>query len=155
MANRSKIAYFYPMPRFLAHENIAVNDTLRMASERSFGLTLAGVAALMGALGLKHGRASAPYWLAAAAVLAGGALVKPAALKPLNRAWTQLGLLLQKIVQPVMLAVIFFVAVTPMALLLRAFGKDVLGLKLDSACKSYWKPRETSRPYSETMRQQF
>jgi hypothetical protein len=65
----------------------------------------------------------------------------PGVFGPLNRAWHQLGLLMGKIVSPLVLGFIFFLILTPLALVLRVFGRDPLRLKKSSA-RSFWIQRE-------------
>ena len=56
--------------------------------------------------------------------------LKPAWLRPLNKIWTKLGLLMGRVVSPVITAVLFYLVVTPTGLLFRIFGKDPLRLAL-------------------------
>ena len=58
-------------------------------------------------------------------------------LSPLNLLWFKFGLLLGKIVSPFVMGIIFFVVVTPISILLKIFGKDVLNLKFNNN-KTYW-----------------
>jgi hypothetical protein len=83
------------------------------------------------------------------------ALLVPASLRPLNWIWFKFGLLLHKIVSPVVMGLLFFVTVTPIALLLRAGRKDMLRLKRDAKCDSYWIVRQPPGPAPETMKDQF
>jgi hypothetical protein len=76
-------------------------------------------------------------------------------LAPLNRAWTRLGLLLGRIVTPIVLGLMFFMSIVPIGLILRARGKDLLRLKFDRTAKSYWIERTPPGPPPETMRRQF
>ena len=120
-----------------------------MASDRSFGFTFA---ILFSALGLWHLRIG---WLAAGAIVLLITLIQPSALAPSNRVWTRFGELLNRIVSPLVSALVFFVAVTPTALILRWKGKDPLRLKLEPAAPSYWIPREPPGPAPESMIRQF
>ena len=52
-------------------------------------------------------------------------------LIPLNKYWIKLGEILGKIIAPLVMLVIYFAIVTPIALLLKIFRKDILNLKLD------------------------
>ena len=58
-------------------------------------------------------------------------------LTPLNKIWLKFGLFLGKIISPFIMAIIFFLVVTPIGLLMRVIGKDVLNLKFNNN-KSYW-----------------
>ena len=72
-------------------------------------------------------------------------------LSPLNKIWFKFGLLLGKIISPVVMGLIFFIVVTPTGLILRLFQKDVLNLKFNNN-KTYWV--EKSGPKSK-MKNQF
>ena len=58
-------------------------------------------------------------------------------LNPLNKVWFQFGIILGKIVSPIIMLLIFFFVVTPTGIIMRLLGKDLLNLKL-SKKKSYW-----------------
>jgi hypothetical protein len=58
-------------------------------------------------------------------------------LTPLKILWFKFGIILGKIISPIIMAVIFFLVVTPIALIMRLLGKDVLNLKFRNI-KSYW-----------------
>lgn len=59
-------------------------------------------------------------------------------LIPLNKYWIKLGEILGKIIAPLVMMVIYFAIVTPIALLLKIFRKDILNLKLDDKTDTYW-----------------
>ena len=58
-------------------------------------------------------------------------------LNPLNKIWFKLGLLLGKIISPIVMGIIFFLVVTPIALFMRLLKKDLLNLKFNKN-NSYW-----------------
>ncbi len=93
--------------------------------------------------------------LIAAGVFLVPALVFPKVLHPLNKLWMRFGALLQKIVSPIVLGALFFLTVTPMGLLMRLIGKDLLRLKKDPDASSYWIERTPPGPPPDTMRNQF
>ena len=72
-------------------------------------------------------------------------------LSPLNKIWFKFGLLLGKIISPIVMGIIFFIVVTPTGLILRLFQKDVLNLKFNNN-NTYW--IEKSGPKSN-MKNQF
>ena len=137
------------------HENLAREDEVVGSSDRAFGLTLAGVGIVIGALKLWQGRETALLWLAAAAVFCILALSRPSLLAPLNRLWLRFGLLLYKFVNPVVMAAIFYSTVLPTGLIMRALGKDLLRLRREPDAPSYWIVREPAGPAAETMKHQF
>jgi hypothetical protein len=124
-------------------------------SDRNFGFTMAAVFALIGSVGLYIGSSHAPVWLGIAAVFAGLTLWRPQTLAPANRVWLKLGLLMYRVVNPVIMAILFFAVILPIGLAMRLFGKDFLRLKRDRSLTTYWLPRTDPRPQSESMRQQF
>ena len=72
-------------------------------------------------------------------------------LEPLNKIWFKFGLLLGKIISPLVMGLIFFIVVTPIGLLMRLINKDLLNLKFNET-KSYW--IEKNEPKSK-MKNQF
>ena len=72
-------------------------------------------------------------------------------LSPLNKLWMKFGLFLGKIISPLIMALIFFLVVTPTGLLMRIFKKDLLNLKYNDS-NSYW--IEKTGPKSK-MKNQF
>ena len=77
--------------------------------------------------------------------------VKPSLLKPLNYYWIKLGELLGKLISPIVMALIFFVIVTPISFIVRIIGKDLLKLKFSKNI-SYWIKRTED---VKTMDKQF
>ena len=63
-------------------------------------------------------------------------------LSPLNSFWIKFGELLGKIIAPVVMAIIYFLILTPISLMVRLFGKDLLGLKFSKQLKTYWIKRK-------------
>lgn len=75
-------------------------------------------------------------------------------LYPLNRLWARLGLLLGMIFGPIVLGWIFFAVFTPVAMVMRAFGRDELRLK-KTVCVSFWRLREPLDSSVESFKNQF
>ena len=63
-------------------------------------------------------------------------------LSPLNKAWIKLGEILGRIIAPIVMALIYFLILTPISLLVRLFGKDLIGMKFSNDIKSYWIKRK-------------
>ena len=121
-----------------AHEQLDRQHEVAVSSERSFGLVFAAVFGIVGAVRLWHGQGDAAWWLGAAAAFAALALFWSAPLAPLNRRWARLGGLLHAIVNPVLMGLVFALAIVPTGLLLRLAGKDPLRLRRDPAAGTYW-----------------
>lgn len=82
-------------------------------------------------------------------------LVAPANLTRLNRLWARLGGVLAAVVNPVIMALLFYVVFTPMALVMRLVGKRPLRLGSDPAATSYWLPRQPADAGGSDLRRQF
>jgi predicted membrane metal-binding protein len=128
---------------------------VEMGSDRSFGLVFAAVFAIVALLPLKNGGEPRLWAGIAAAAFLAVALVWPKALKPLNKLWFLVGMALHHVVTPLVMGLLFFVTVTPIALLMRVAGKDPLRLRRDDAAASYWIVRNPPGPDAESMRRQF
>ncbi|MBM3553966.1 MAG: hypothetical protein FJX47_00250 [Alphaproteobacteria bacterium] len=139
------------------HETFTRTDEAakKGSTNRAFGLVMAVFFAIIGAWPLLDGEGPRLWSLGIAALFVLAAFAAPRALAPLNKAWTGLGLFLHKITNPIFLGAIYFVAVVPTGLIMRALGKDILRLKIDRAAKSYWIPRDPPGPSPETMPRQF
>ena len=100
---------------------------------------------------------NAPRWWASipGIALLAAALLRPSLLAPLYRVWFQFGLLLHRIISPVVLGIMFFIVITPIGILMRTFGKDPLHLRHRSEVTSYWIPRIPPGPPPDTLRDQF
>ena len=79
----------------------------------------------------------------------------PGLLRPLNLIWLKFGLVLHKIVNPIVMGLLFFVVFTPMGFIIRLAGKDLLKLKRDATAPSYWSPRQDSGGPEASMKNQF
>lgn len=137
------------------HEQFTRDDGVKAGSERAFGLVFAAVFALIGFWPLLSAGDIRLWAFIVAALFLAAAVLAPGVLKPLNRVWFLFGMLLHKIVSPLVMALLFFTTVTPIALLMRLMGKDPLRLTLDRAAKSYWIERVPPGPSPESMRRQF
>ena len=79
---------------------------------------------------------------------------KPSMLAPLNRWWMKFSLLLARIVSPIVLGVLFFVLISPLATVLRLFGRDELKLK-NKGKSTHWHDRNSSGYSLESFRNQY
>lgn len=125
------------------------------ASNRSFGVVFTVFFGIIGLLPLLNAHSVRVWALIFSAIFLVLALFAPTCLALLNRLWMQFGALLHRIVSPVALAILFFIVVTPIALLMRILGKDPLRMRLDTNAKSYWIVREPPGPKPESLKDQF
>ncbi|NKB20000.1 MAG: hypothetical protein GKS01_05580 [Alphaproteobacteria bacterium] len=141
------------------HESFVRDEPVQGSSDRAFGIVFTVVFSLIGLWLWLSPMARDPnahwYALAIAAAFLLAALIVPRTLAPLNRAWMRFGLLLHKVVNPVIMGLVFFIAVTPTALIMRALGKDPLRRQLDKDAKTYWIDRAPPGPDPDSMPHQF
>ncbi len=137
------------------HESLKANRRLVVSSDRSFGLAFAAIfLAVAFWPALRHGE-SIRWWSVATGLLFGSlAFFKSDALAPLNRLWFKLGLALHAVMSPFILGLLFFGAVWPVALVLKALGSDILRLR-PSSRSTYWISRDPPGPALDSMKQQF
>ena len=73
-------------------------------------------------------------------------------LTPLNKSWIKFGELLGRIIAPIVMGIVYFIILTPISLLVRLLGKDLIGMKFDKNLKTYWIKR---KKHLGTMDKQF
>ena len=137
------------------HERLVSDQEVEGSSDRSFGIVMAVVFAIVGVWPALF---SGPirWWALVIAGLFGGlALAVPQLLAPLNRLWFRFGLLLNKIVSPLVMGLMFYGLFTPYGVIMRLMGKDLLRLKLDASASSYWIERDPPGPAPDSIKNQF
>jgi hypothetical protein len=137
----------------MSHEDYSRDRSAAMGSDRSFGLVIAAAIAIISMLPLRHGEAPHFWGLAAALGFAAAAFLAPAKLRPLNRLWHQLGLALHKITNPIIMGVLFFGVILPIAVIFRLRRVDPLKLSFDKNATSYWTMRNTPEGTSDMSKQ--
>lgn len=137
------------------HETRQRTEDVKLGSERAFGIVFAVVFAIIALWPLIGGNTPRIWALVIAAAFLAVSLIRPRVLRPLNLLWFRFGMLLHRIISPVILGLMFFVSVTPIALLMRVFGKDPLRLKFDPEAESYWITRDPPGPEPESLKNQF
>ena len=139
------------------HEQYDKRDDVKSPSERSFGITFAVVFALLAAFSYWHRGAGNTFYvtLAVSAVFAVVTLVAPRTLRPLNLIWLKFGLLLHKIVNPLIMGILFFGIFTPMGVVMRMFGVDFLRMKRKPVAESYWIAKSDDAIPDSSMKNQF
>jgi hypothetical protein len=136
------------------HESFSRDEASAPGSDRTFGLVMAAALALVGCVNAWHHGRAWPWELGASVLFLATGLVKPSVLHPLNRLWMKLGLLLHKIVNPIVMGLLFYGTIWPTGLVMRMRGRDFLRLKREPAADTYWIARPPG-PKPETMRDQF
>jgi hypothetical protein len=137
------------------HERLAEDGGVKSSSDRSFGIVFAALFGIIGLWPLLDDGGVRWWSLAIALVFAAVATARPGLLAPLNRLWFRFGLLLNSIVSPIVMGLLFYLIITPFALFMRLTGKDLLHLKHDPKAQSYWILREPPGPSPETIKNQY
>ena len=126
-------------------------DDIRIGSNRSFGIVFFVVFLIITLYPLLNNE-NIRYWsLLVSLVFLTLGLLNSNILTPLNKVWFKFGILLGKVISPIIMGIIFFFVVTPIGLLMRILKKDLLNLKYNND-KSYW--IEKKEPKSK-MKNQF
>ena len=111
-------------------------------SNRSFGLLFFIVFLIVAIWPLKNGNELNLNFILVSIIFLFLGLINSKLLSPLNIAWIKLGEILGKIIAPIVMALVYFVILTPVSLIVRLFGKDLLGLKFLQNKETYWIKRK-------------
>jgi len=107
------------------------NTEIKIGSNKSFGVVFFIVFLLIAIYPLTNNDELRIWSLIIAIIFLVLGLINSKVLSPLNKLWFKFGLLLGKIVSPLIMGIIFFFVVTPTALIMRIIGKDLLDLKFN------------------------
>ena len=122
------------------------------SSNKSFGLLFFVVFLIIGLWPLKNGENLNFYFIAVSIIFLILGLINSKLLSPLNKSWIKLGEILGIIIAPIVMALVYFVILTPVSFIVRIFGKDLLNLKLLKDKETYWIKRKKSLG---SMKKQF
>ena len=126
-------------------------DDVKLSSNRSFGIVFFVVFLLIALYPFTYGGELRIWSIIISIIFLILGFLNSKILAPLNKIWFKFGILLGKIISPLIMGIIFFLVVTPIGLIIKLFGKDVLNLKYNKN-KSYW--IEKNGPKSK-MKNQF
>ena len=129
-------------------------DEIKISSNRSFGIVFFIVFLLIALYPLTYSEEIRVWSATISLIFLVLGLFNSKILTPLNKLWFKFGIFLGKIISPIIMALIFFVVVTPLALLAKIVKKDFLELdkKKNKKRLSYWIEKEK---YNNTMKDQF
>ena len=122
------------------------------SSNRSFGILFFIVFVVLSLWPLKNGDNLNFYFLIASGIFLILGIFNSKFLTPLNKIWIKFGEILGLIIAPIVMSLVYFVILTPVSLIVRLFGKDLLGLKFLKEKETYWIKRKKSLT---SMRKQF
>ena len=126
-------------------------DDVKISSNRSFGIVFFIVFLLIALYPLTYSEEIRVWSATISLIFLVLGLFNSKILTPLNKLWFKFGIFLGKIISPIIMGIIFFLVVTPIGLLMRLLGKDLINLKYNNN-KSYW--IEKNGPKSK-MKNQF
>ena len=122
------------------------------SSNRSFGLLFFIVFIVVGLWPTIKGEEANIYLILISLFFLIFGLINSKILSPFNKAWIKLGEILGLIIAPIIMALVYFIILTPISLIVRIFGKDLLGLKFLKKRDTYWIKRVKKLG---TMKKQF
>lgn len=122
---------------------------------RKFGLTFGIVVGAIGAYLFWKENGASLYFIGVAFVTILFGIIRPALLLYFYKIWMFIGGVMGWINTRIILAIIFYLILTPIALILRLFGKQFIEKKWDKSAKSYWNIRESSIPEGADYEKQF
>ena len=123
----------------------------KLPSNRNFGIVFFVVFLIISFYPLTYNGGIKEWTLVISIIFLILGLINSKILNPLNRLWYKFGIFLGRIISPIIMALIFFLVVTPIGLIMRLLRKDLLNLKYNKS-KSYW--IEKKGPKSK-MKNQF
>jgi hypothetical protein len=126
-------------------------DDVKISSNKSFGIVFFVVFLIIGLFPLINDQEIKIWSILTSLIFLILGLINSKILTPLNKIWFKFGILLGKIVSPIVMGLIFFLVVTPIALIMKILKKDLLNLRYNND-KSYW--IEKNEPKSK-MKNQF
>tara|TARA_B100000767_G_scaffold221131_1_gene209560 strand:- start:75 stop:455 length:381 start_codon:yes stop_codon:yes gene_type:complete len=123
----------------------------KISSNKSFGIVFFFIFLIISIWPLLNGNEIRIWSLIISIVFLTLCLVYSKILTPLNKLWFKFGILLGSFISPIIMGLVFFIVVTPTALIMKMFGKDLLNLKKNNE-KSYWIEKT---PIKSKMKNQF
>jgi hypothetical protein len=144
-----------PSSDFNFPERLAYDHDPRGGSDRVFGVVFALFCSVVALAPLMKGGPIRIWAGILAAVFLVCALARPTLLAPLNLQWQRFGQLLQKFINPIVIALLFFSTIVPLGLVMRLLKRDALRLKWDRVSDTYWILRQPPGPPPESMKDQF
>ena len=127
-------------------------NKIKMSSNRNFGLLFFFVFLIVSLWPLTFGDSIRIWSLIISMVFLILGLMNSKLLTPLNKLWVKFGMILGTIVAPIIMGVVFFLVVTPIGLVMRIMGKDLLNKKYDKKKNTYWINRYNNM---SSMKKQF
>ena len=129
-----------------------IKSKIKTSSNRNFGFVFFIVFLILGFWPITNGEEIRIWLVAISLIFLILGIMKSKLLTPLNQLWFKFGMILGAIVAPIIMGAVFFLVVTPIGIVMRLMGKDLLNKKHDKKKETYWIKRETP---TGSMKRQF
>ena len=129
-----------------------IKSKIKTSSNRNFGLVFFIVFLILGLWPIKNEEEIRIWLVIISLIFLILGMVKSKLLTPLNQLWFKFGMILGAIVAPIIMGAVFFLVVTPIGIVMRLMGKDLLNKKHNKKKETYWIKRKTS---PGSMKRQF
>jgi hypothetical protein len=136
-------------------ERVGYGEALKRSSDRAFGLIFTVFWSIIAVAPLREGGSIRIWAMILAVAFLVCVVVRPTMLVPLNRLWQRFARLLQTLTNTIVMTILYFLTIVPFGLIMRLMNRDVLRIKWDRACASYWIPRNPPGPPPDSMKDQF
>ena len=122
---------------------------------REFGFTIGAVLIVLAGFALWRGKGSSSYLFIFGLIFAGFGAALPSVLKPLQKAWMAFSVILGFFVSRLVLAALFYGVMTPLGLLTKCLGKDILDQRISKDRASYWHERAVAKKAKNSYENQY
>jgi len=126
-------------------------NEVKIGSNKSFGIVFSVVFFIIAIFPILNNDNIRVWSLVISLIFLVLGLINSKLLSPLNKIWFKFGLILSKVVSPVIMGIIFFLVITPIGILMRILKKDLLNLKYNNK-NTYWIKKKVPE---STMKNQF
>ena len=119
-------------------------NKIQISSNRNFGLVFFILFLILGFWPIINEGETRIWLVVISLIFLVLGMMKSKLLTPLNKLWFKFGMILGAIVAPVVMGAVFFLVVTPIGIVMRTIGKDLINKKYDKKKETYWITRKTS-----------
>ena len=122
---------------------------------KEFGLTIGAILVILGLVVLYKNKPMYPYLLGVGVVFITAGLLFSSILKPLQKAWMALSIVIGFFVSRIILTILFYLVITPIGIVIRLMNKDILDERIDKRKDSYWHIRDAKKEPKESYENQY
>lgn len=122
---------------------------------REFGIVICAALIIIAGVGLLRHKAWPPYLIITGIIFGGLGVLAPFLLLPFQKIWMAFALIIGFFMSRIVLTILFYFVITPIGLLTKLFGKDILDQKIQKNKASYWIPREQAPKTKESYENQY